>query len=313
MSFAQDVKKELTLCPIDEPEANSELIALLMLTGSIHIIDKRLILELKTENSATSRRIYSLFKAIFQIKPTVIVTEKNKLQKKPQYLIRIIQGADEVLEKFKFSLNLNLTHASAAFTNTLEKKAGFLRGAFLATGSVNNPKQSSYHLEIATQYEEQAKQIQTLMKKLDFNARITSRRNGYIVYLKEAEKISDFLQALGATEAMLHFEDVRIVRDMRNSVNRVVNCETANMNKVINAAQSQIENIKLIYQVKGAGEFPVRLRSVAEIRLKYPEASTEQLSQLMKTEMGETVSKSGVNYRLRKINNLAQQLRGLEK
>ncbi|BDR57966.1 DNA-binding protein WhiA [Xylocopilactobacillus apicola] len=312
MSFAQDVKKELTLCSIDEPAADSELIALLMLTGSIHIIDKRLVLELKTENSATSRRIYSLFKTIFQLKPTVIVTEKNKLQKKPQFIIRIIENSQQVLERFKLSLD-HFAQAATTFTNTPEKKAGFLRGAFLATGSVNNPKQSSYHLEIATQYENQAQQLQYLMKKLDFNARITSRRNGYIVYLKEAEKISDFLQILGATEAMLYFEDVRIVRDMRNSVNRVVNCETANMNKVIIAAQQQIDNIKLIYEVKGEQSFPDRLRSVAELRLKYPEASTEQLSRLLQEEMGEVVSKSGINYRLRKINTLAQQIRGVQK
>ena len=309
MSFAQNVKKELTLYPVEGEAIESELIALLILTGSIHIIDKKLVLELNTENSSTSRRVYLLFKTIFKIKPTVLVTEKNKLQKKPQYIIRIIEGTNEILKKFKLSLDQNLTYASASFINTNEKKAGFLRGAFLATGSVNNPKQSSYHLEIATQYMDQAKQLQTMMKKLDFNARITKRRNGYIVYLKEAEKISDFLQEMGATEAMLYFEDVRIVRDMRNSVNRVVNCETANMNKVIIAAQQQIENINYIYEVKGASDFPDRLRSVAEVRLKYPEASTEQLSQLMRSEMGEIVSKSGVNYRLRKINAIANELK----
>ncbi len=308
MSFAQDVKKELTVSPIDKPEANSELAALIILTGSIHIIDKHLVLELKTENSPTSRRIYLLFKKIFNFEPTVVITRKNKLQKNRQFILRIIHEANQVLTKFRFSLDGNLTRAASIFTNNDEKKAGFLRGAFLATGSVNDPKQSSYHLEIATQYREQARQIQTIMKKLDFNARITERRNGFIVYLKEAEKISDFLQLLGATESMLYFEDERIVRDMRNSVNRVVNCETANINKTIAAAQRQIENIKLIYRLKGDEDFPEQWRSVAELRLKYPTASTEELSKLMKNEMGENVSKSGVNYRLRKINSYAQRL-----
>ncbi|BDR55824.1 DNA-binding protein WhiA [Xylocopilactobacillus apis] len=310
MSFAQDVKKELTLVPIEETNSDSELLALMMLTGSIHIIDQRLVLELKTENSSTSRRIYVLFKKIFNLEPIVIVTKKNKLQKNSQFIIRIIEGTDKIMDKFQLSLDHNLTRAAIKFTNTPEKRASFLRGAFLATGSVNDPKQSSYHLEIATQYQEQAKQIQSVMKKLDFNSRITKRRNGYIVYLKEAEKISDLLQITGATESMLHFEDERIVRDMRNSVNRVVNCETANINKTIAAAQHQIENIKIIFQVKGVQDFPERLLSVAEMRLKYPEASTDQLSQLLKDETGETVSKSGVNYRLRKINTLAQQLKG---
>lgn len=308
MSFAQDVKKELTVAPIAQSAANSELIALIILTGSIHIIDQHLVLELKTENSPTSRRIYLLFKRIFNFEPTIVITRKNKLQKNRQFILRVIQEANQVLAKFKFSLDGNLTRVAASFINSPEKKAGFLRGAFLATGSVNDPKQSSYHLEIATQYREQAQQIQKLMKKLDFNARITERRGGFIVYLKEAEKISDFLQTIGATESMLYFEDERIVRDMRNSVNRVVNCETANINKTIAAAQRQIESIKLIYRRKGDADFPKQWRSVAELRLKYPTASTEELSHLMKKEMGEVVSKSGVNYRLRKINKYAQQL-----
>ncbi len=148
--------------------------------------------------------------------------------------------------------------------------------------------------------------IAEMMNKYNLNARVTNRRSGYIVYLKEAEKIADFLSLIGATNAMLKFEDIRIVRDMRNSVNRLVNCENANMDKVVNASTKQIENIKFVDENVGLSNLPDKLREIAETRLAHQEISLKELGELVP---GGPISKSGVNHRLRKINAYADQLR----
>ena len=182
----------------------------------------------------------------------------------------------------------------------------YLRGAFLAGGSVNNPETSRYHLEIYSLYEEHNEMIAEMINQYGLNARMTNRRSGYIVYLKEAEKIADFLQLIGATTSMLKFENIRIVRDMRNSVNRLVNCENANMDKIANASNKQIENIKYIDARVGLGNLPEKLRAIAETRLQHQEVSLKELGELVP---GGPISKSGVNHRLRKINDYADQLR----
>lgn len=182
----------------------------------------------------------------------------------------------------------------------------YLRGAFLAGGSVNNPETSRYHLEIYSLYEDHNKMIAEMMNRYDLNSRTTQRRSGFITYLKEGEKIADFLQVIGATSSMLKFEDVRIVRDMRNSVNRLVNCENANMNKVANAATKQIQNIQLIDERVGLDQLPPpKLESIARARLSHPEVSLKELGELVP---GGPISKSGVNHRLRKINEFAVNL-----
>ena len=147
----------------------------------------------------------------------------------------------------------------------------YLRGAFLAGGSVNNPETSRYHLEIYSLYEEHNEIIAQMMNKFGLNAQTTARRSGFIVYLKEAEKIANFMSLIGATNSMLQFENVRIVRDMRNSVNRLVNCENANLNKIANASTRQIENIEFIDSRVGLSSLPDKLREIAETRLAHQE------------------------------------------
>ena len=182
----------------------------------------------------------------------------------------------------------------------------YLRGAFLAGGSVNNPETSRYHLEIYSLYEEHNEMIAKLINQFGLNARTTSRRSGYIVYLKEAEKIANFLQLIGATSSMLEFENIRIVRDMRNSVNRLVNCENANMDKVATASNKQVENIRLIEARVGLSSLPAKLQDIARARLAHQEVSLKELGNLVP---GGPISKSGVNHRLRKLNAYAEKLR----
>ena len=161
-------------------------------------------------------------------------------------------------------------------------KRAYLRGAFLAGGSVNNPEGSSYHLEIASMYEEHCQALVELANKFHLNARCIERKKGFIFYIKEGEKIIEFLSIIGAHQALFKFEDVRIMRDMRNSVNRIVNCETANLNKTIGAAVRQIENIKLLQREVGLRILPDKLREVAEIRLQHPDMNLKEVGDCLK-------------------------------
>lgn len=186
-------------------------------------------------------------------------------------------------------------------------KRSYLRGAFLAGGSVNNPEGSSYHLEISSMYEEHCESLVGLANKFDLNARCIERKKGFIFYIKEGEKIIELLNIIGAHQALFKFEDVRIMRDMRNSVNRIVNCETANLNKTIGAAVRQIENIKLLQREVGLDSLPDKLREVAEVRMQHPDMNLTEVGEMLKGK----VSKSGVNHRLRKIDELAEKIRGV--
>ena len=190
-----------------------------------------------------------------------------------------------------------------------EMRRSYLRGAFLAGGSVNNPETSSYHLEIFSLYESHSEGLTKLMNEYDLNGKHLERKKGSIVYLKEAEKISDFLSLIGGYQALLKFEDVRIVRDMRNSVNRLVNCETANLNKTVSAAMKQVESIQLIDEEIGLDNLPERLREIAKLRVEHQDVSLKELGEMMSTG---TISKSGVNHRLRKLNEMADKIRSGE-
>ena len=182
----------------------------------------------------------------------------------------------------------------------------YLRGAFLASGSVNNPETSRYHLEIYSLYENHNDAIAQMMNRFHLNAKTTKRRSGFITYLKGAEQIADFLRVIGAINAMLSFEDLRIMRDMRNSVNRLVNCDTANLKKTANAVAKQIDNIQLIEREIGLQELPEKLQLLATFRLENQEMSLKEVAEQVPDG---PISKSGINHRFKKINEIADKLR----
>lgn len=308
-SFASTVKKELTQLEVHPEHAKAELSALIRMNGTLTIIRHQLGLDVVTENPAIARRIYSLIKQVYQQEATLSVRRKMKLKKNNQYVVRLVQGVQPMLQDMDIldatGLTIN-TAVSAKITSEPQRMRSYLRGAFLAGGSVNNPETSSYHLEIYSLYEDHNDDILAMMNHFDLNARAVQRRSGYIAYLKEAEKIADFLNVVGATNAMLKFEDVRIIRDMRNSVNRLVNSETANLNKTIDAAQRQIENIHFLEERVGLDNLPPRLRETATLRLAHPDVSLQELGEMAP---GGVISKSGINHRLRKLNEMADRVR----
>ena len=308
MSYASDVKKELTTLEVDHlANGKAELMAMIRMNGALNLIDHQFVLSIQTENPATARRIYWLLEKFYGIKSELMVRRKMKLKKNNLYIVRLRSGSSHVLQDLDIIDGLQIKQTvNNNFLSTDGPVRSYLRGAFLATGSVNNPETSRYHLEIYSLYEEHNNSICEMMNHYHLNARKTERRSGYITYLKEGEKIADFLSLIGATSSMLKFEDIRIMRDMRNSVNRIVNCENANLNKVADAATKQIENIKLIDDIVGLNKLPVKLQQVAITRVTHPEVSLKELGDLVE---GGSISKSGVNHRLRKINEYADKIK----
>ena len=308
MSFASETKKELTNIEVKDCCSRSELSALIRMNGSLSFSNRKLVVDIQTENAAIARRIYTLIKRNYQVQVELLVRKKMRLKKNNVYIVRLAEQAKFILEDLKI-LGEGFTFVYDISGDLIKKKCckrSYLRGAFLAGGSVNNPETSSYHLEIASLYQEHNDALCELMNTFLLNSKTLERKKGFITYLKEAEKITEVLNIIGAHNALLRFEDIRIVRDMRNSVNRLVNCETANLNKTIGAALRQVENIRYIDRTVGLQILPGKLREIAELRVAYQDVTLKELGEMVS---GGAISKSGINHRLRKIDEIAEKLR----
>ncbi|AQX53272.1 DNA-binding protein WhiA [Priestia flexa] len=308
MSFASETKKELTNLEVKDCCAKAELSALIRMNGSLAFSNRNLTVDVQTENAAIARRIYVLLKKSYNVTVELLVRKKMRLKKNNVYIVRLVEKARFLLEDLKI-LNEGFTFTHNISEELVKKKCckrSYLRGAFLAGGSINNPETSSYHLEIFSLYREHNDALCELMNTFGLNSKTLERKKGYINYLKEAEKITEFLSIVGAHSALLRFEDVRIVRDMRNSVNRLVNCETANLNKTIGAAIRQVENIRYIQETVGLEVLPEKLREIARLRVEYQDVTLKELGEMVS---GGQISKSGINHRLRKIDEIADKLR----
>ncbi|MCT4377868.1 DNA-binding protein WhiA [Leuconostoc falkenbergense] len=303
MSYAAEVKKELTGLIVHGGNAKAELSALMRMNG-VSTLGLDQSIRVQTENAAIARRIYTLLKQGYaNVEVEVTVSDHNHLSRHKSYGVLLKSQIDDVLNDLgvdPFGLHPEIP---SRILNQVDKKRSFLRGAFLATGSVNSPEKANYHLEIYTTHEELGEQLLVMMSGFDLPAKMTDRGNGFIVYLKRAEKIVDFLQTIGATQSMLRFEDIRMMRDMRNSVNRLVNAETANMQKTAIAANKQVSQIQMIAkQIGGLDFLPQKLREVAQARLDHPDESLAELGDILE------ISKSGVNHRMRKLKQLAEMI-----
>nr|WP_242529569.1 DNA-binding protein WhiA [Priestia flexa] len=308
VSFASETKKELTNLEVKDCCAKAELSALIRMNGSLAFSNRNLTVDVQTENAAIARRIYVLLKKSYNVTVELLVRKKMRLKKNNVYIVRLVEKARFLLEDLKI-LNEGFTFTHNISEELVKKKCckrSYLRGAFLAGGSINNPETSSYHLEIFSLYREHNDALCELMNTFGLNSKTLERKKGYINYLKEAEKITEFLSIVGAHSALLRFEDVRIVRDMRNSVNRLVNCETANLNKTIGAAIRQVENIRYIQETVGLEVLPEKLREIARLRVEYQDVTLKELGEMVS---GGQISKSGINHRLRKIDEIADKLR----
>lgn len=295
MSFSGDVKRELGKqyskgrhCQL------AELAAILEMVGKVQ--EKPYILEITSDNMVVLEKYAVLMRQLFEVDITKPL-EGN-----------IVEKILTTLKFFKedgLALPLDEQRVDGLLVQNVCCKRAFIRGAFLASGSMSDPNKS-YHFEIVCRTMEQAEQLQQLMNGFETEAKIVERKGHYVVYLKEGSQIVDMLNVMEAYISLMNLENVRILKEMRNSVNRKVNCETANISKTVNAAVKQLEDIELIRSKLGLDQLPQNLREMALIRLEYPEAALKELGNYLTPPVG----KSGVNHRLRKLAEIAEDLRG---
>ncbi|MDF2700438.1 MAG: sporulation regulator WhiA [Haloplasmataceae bacterium] len=314
MSFASETKNELITLVVSDCCAKAELSALTRMNGIINISSEGLRIEFQTQNPAIARRFVKLIRQLYDVDIDLLTRKQMHLNKGNIYIVRISKYTDMIISDLELMVD-NCFLVGTPKNLLLQKccNRAYLRGAFLASGSVNNPVRSSYHLEIFMLDEELALDIKKIANLYDLNARTIKRKKGFIVYIKESEKIADFLRVINATNALLDFEDIRIYRDLNNSVNRIRNCEVANLNKSWDASNNQIDNINLITETVGIDILPDKLLDVAKLRIKYHDATLTELSDLYYEEYRKIISKSGLNHRFRKINLIAEKIRNSEK
>jgi cell division protein WhiA len=313
MSFSAKVKSEV--CRIGEltrEEAKAELAAVMKASGTLSLgSNKQLSFRVTTENPSIARRMFKLLKQYFNIHTKLLVKKSNAFKKNNIYMVIITEemGVRSLLKEMgvlsssEGIISLDYGIPMVLLENDDCKKA-YIRGSFLGGGSISNPEKT-YHVEFVTHNLDYAEELSRLINSYSISSKVIQRKGSYIIYIKEGEQIVDLLNIIGAHTSLLELENVRIMKEMRNNVNRLVNCETANLSKTVNAAIRQVESIKLIQEELGLQRLPKNLREIAELRLVYPDESLKELGDLLSPPVG----KSGVNHRLRRIEKIAEELR----
>jgi len=313
MSFSSKVKEELAK-QVSTPRhcQIAEITAIISMCGRVTISsENKYGLWINTENIAVARKYFTLLRKTFNMNTEILIRQNSIVKKTRTYTVAVTQSENAVKilttckllnEESEIEEHMSLVE-NMILRQTCCKRA-FIRGAFLVAGSISNPNKS-YHFEIVCTDERKAKQLQNIIQTFHVEAKIILRKKSYIVYIKEGAQIVEILNIMEAHVALMDMENIRILKDMRNTVNRKVNCETANINKTVNAAVKQIEDIKLIQHQKGFEWLEDSIKDVAKLRLEYPEATLKELGLLLTPIVG----KSGVNHRLRKLSNLAEKLR----
>ena len=299
MSFTATVKDEVSKLKIFETEMISELSGIVQ--NSYYGDEIRVI----TENNAVARLIYSLFKDLFNVYPRVSVKRGYNYNKNMLYTLEVKSKTDEILK----TLGINGKIPEDFIYADEDLLMAYFKGLFLMKASVNDPKTSRYHLEFNLDSLEYAEFIQKCLNHFDLNSKVLHREHRFVVYIKEAEKISDFLRIIGATKAVLYYEDIRIYRDHKNMTNRLNNCEQANVDKIIETANEQVKDIELLKKMDVYDLLNDKEKEVAFYRVKYPDASLLELSQIISMETGNKITKSGVYHRLNKIKDFAVKLK----
>jgi len=313
MSFSSRVKEELSRqmstarhCQI------AELAAIISLCGRVHIDEEEhYSIRIHTENVAVARKYFTLLKKAFNIGADISIRRNAFLKKNRTYTVmvrehedavRVLEAAKLLDEHGEVGENLSVVR-NLVIQNPCCRRA-FIRGAFLASGSLSDPEKF-YHFEIVCASMEKAKQIQEVIATFSIDAKIVVRKKYYVVYIKEGSQIVEILGVMEAQLALMDLENIRILKEMRNSVNRQVNCETANINKTVSAAVKQLGDITYIRDTVGLDYLPEALAEIAQIRLEKPDATLKELGESLSPPVG----KSGVNHRLRKISTIAENLR----
>lgn len=307
MSFTTNIKEEISSFKNTKSELIAELSGYIRNNGNIQ--DN--MITMSTENKWIMERVTNSLKDFYNIDVPIETVENLNFSKKDLYQIKISLTNDKCLKELGIIDDNNeyIETVPSYIVGANEEIRGYLRGVFLACGSINDPKTSRYHMELLVERPSEAVFVQKLLNLFDLNAKILNRDKGYMIYIKEAERISDFIKIIGANKAVLYYEDIRVYRDKKNNTNRLNNMEQANMDKVIETANSQLKDIEIIEENDGLVLLDDKVLIALKYRKKYPEASLKELAEIISLETNKSITKSGLNHRLKKIEDLANQFR----
>ena len=307
MSYTVRIKEEISKIESTKPEMIAELSG--FVRNNATFIDGSL--SLTTENTDTLERIKLFVKTLYNVEVEITVIDNLNFSKKDLYSITFEEHQDKILKALAYIDENNefIKVPPTYIVGGNEEIRAYLRGVFFSSGSINDPKTSRYHMELLISNPDEAVFIQKLLNIFELNAKILNREKGYMIYIKEAEKISDYLKILGANKAVMYYEDVRVYRDQKNKTNRLNNCEQANMDRIFETANLQLEQIKTIEENGGESLLDDKTKEALDYRKKYPEASLKELAEIISLETGKPITKSGLNHRMRKIKELATRLK----
>ena len=305
MSYTTKIKNEIAQIKCTKSEMIAEISGFIRNNGYL----ENNTLYLTTENEIILNRLIEYITYLYDIKPKVSSKNNLNFSKNKLNLLIIDEKVEFILQDIGYYSKDKKYSSSPPnyIVGANEEIRAYLRGVFLCQGSINDPK-TSYHMELLIDNPDEAVFVQRLLNIFDLNAKILTRNNGYMIYIKEADKISDYLKILNANNVVLYFEDVRIYNEEKNKANRLNNCEQANTDKIIQTANVQLNYIKTIEDHMGKELLDDKTKEALEYRKKYPEASLKELSEIISLETGKPITKSGLNHRFRKIKELATKL-----
>lgn len=305
MSYTTKIKNEIVAIDGSKSEMIAQVSGFIRNNGELY--DNTLLLA--TENSTIADKITYMINTLYSSKVEVETKDNLNFSKNKLYILKIKDNLSLILEDIGYNDNRGfyLSSPPEYIVGGNEEIRAYLRGVFLSKGSINDPKTSRYHMELLIDKPEETVFVQKLLNIFDLNAKILTRDKGYMIYIKEAEKISDYLKILSANNAVMYFENIRIYRDKKNQTNRLNNCEQANMNKIVDAATMQLKQIEIIKERMEIDLLDDKTKEIIQYRLKYPEASLKELSEIISLETGKTITKSGLNHRFRKLKELSEK------
>lgn len=304
MSFTGNVKNEITKLKFDNVEEITFLSAIVQ-NQDLNFNE----IKITTENSSLARMIFTIFKDLYQLSPSITVRKGYNYNKNYIYILEIKNRVKEILNNLGIYFNNKIMNQPMSYIiDDIELKRIYLSGVFSICGSINDPKTSRYHLEFSVDNIEYANYISLMLNEFYLNSKVIKKDNKYMIYIKEAEKISDFLRIINATNALLYYEDIRIYRDHKNMTNRLNNCEQANVDKIISASNEIVKYIQVLRDNDVLDLLDEKEKIVIEYREKYPDSSLQELSEIISLETGNKITKSGLHHRFNKIKQLALKL-----
>lgn len=308
MTFSGKIKEEISKIESDKIELLSELSGIFCTNADIKLYS----IKVQTENLNAANRIFKIVKDIYNVTSNITVKKNYNFKKNEVYIIEIKSHVPEIIKDLGLIGETGFVINTVPFEEIVADdylRSAFIRGCFLLTGSVNDPKTSRYHLELIVNTSEFAEFLKNQINTYNLNSKVLRRKKGYMVYIKESEKISDFLKMIKAFNGVMYYEDIRTYREKINMNNRINNCEQANVEKSLASSNKQIKDIEFIKAKDAYDLLDEKVKTVAEYRVKYPDSSLIELSEIISVETGNKVTKSCVNHRLRKIKDLADKLK----